>query len=367
MPSSLKSQSLKSRTSDCLVVGGGVVGLSIAYQLACDGLSVTLLERAELGREASWAGAGILPPGSWYSDHPVLDVMAEASREAYAVWSERLREETGIDNEYWQCGSRYIQTPQNADFLAAAFARWQSLGITVTPTESSANGETAFDVPQEAQVRNPRQLKAVTAACRKRGVQIITGSPVEAISTESDRVLKVTTPQGDFSAENYCLAAGCWTPGLVERAGASLGGKPMRGQMLLLKPHQPRLESIVHVYPYYVVPRRDGRILVGATVEDVGFDKQTTEEAKQSLLAVAEQVLLGGLEGVEVEQFWSGLRPNSGEELPQIGRLSQFQNLWVATGHFRSGLQLAPSTAELISQLLRGEPPALPAEVFAPR
>ena len=224
--------SLKSQTSECLIVGGGVVGLSIAYRLACDGMSVTLLERGELGREASWAGAGILPPGSWYSDHPLLDAMAEASRELYSVWSKRLLEETGMDNEYWQCGSRYIQTPQNADFLAHALDRWRKLGISVTAVKAPEGEEAAFDVRQEAQVRNPRHLQAVTAACRKRGVQIVTGSPVEKFATEGDRVVCVTTPTGEYSAENYCLAAGCWTPGLVERAGASLVGKPMRGQML---------------------------------------------------------------------------------------------------------------------------------------
>lgn len=353
----------KTTTSDVLVVGGGVIGLSIAYQLAGDGLSVTLLERGQPGREASWAGAGILPPGSWYVDHPALDQLAQAAAIYQAEWSRRLLAETGIDDQYWPCGATYVETPENAAFLKAAFARWEQLGITAVLNGSRSD---RWEVPSEAQVRNPRRLQALEAACRKRGVQIVTSAPVEGVVTGTEgSISSVVTPVGDYAADNYCFAAGCWTPRVVETAGSSNPGNPIRGQMLLLGPPAEPLDRIIHRYPYYAVPRRDGCVLIGATVESVGFDKQTTEKAREVLLREA-QLIDPRLETASLVAHWSGLRPASGDRLPSIGSLPGVNNAWVATGHHRSGLQFSPPTARMISSMIRGVRCELPAEPFDP-
>lgn len=348
-------------TSDVLVIGGGIVGLSIAYQLACDGAGVTLLERSTPGREASWAGAGILPPASWYEAHPALDALAIAATTDHAGWSQQLCEETGIDDEYTACGATYLETPANADYLATAFARWSQLGV---PVDRSGN---AWSVEAEAQVRNPRRLQALVAACERRGVRIVSDSPVERVESEADgRIAAVESPTGRFSAEAFCFAAGAWTPGLADIAGGTAPGRPVRGQMLLLRPKENRLTRIVHRYPSYAVPRRDGLVLVGATVEEVGFQKQTTEDAKRDLFAAA-AAIEPSLAGATIERHWSGLRPASADALPLIGPMHGVANAWLATGHHRCGLQLAPPTARLISAMVRGAACDLPSEPFDPR
>lgn len=345
--------------SDVLVIGGGVIGLSTAYQLSRDGLRVTLIDRGQPGREASWAGAGILPPASWYVDHPALDQLAIAAAREQAEWSATLREETGLDDEYWPCGATYQDTPENTERLAATFQRWRDQGVEA---EHNA-GE--WVVPGEAQVRNPRRLRALVAGCRHRGVRIVPGAEVIRLVRVGEAIHRVDTAAGEFSADVYCLTAGCWTPGLARLAASSAPGKPVRGQMLLLRPERPALGRIVHRYPHYAVPRRDGRVLIGATVEEAGFAKQTTAEARAELLGAAARID-ARLANVEVEAHWSGLRPASADRLPLVGRLPGLGNAWVASGHHRSGLQLAPPTARLISALIRGAPCELPAAPFEP-
>lgn len=344
-------------TTDAIVIGGGVIGLSIAYQLANDGLSVRLLEKGEPGREASWAGAGILPPASWYVDDPALDALALAAVLRQAEWSQRLREETGLDDEFGACGAEYRRTEANTDYVDSVLARWRRLGVAV-----GGDGWVA----SEAQVRNPRRLRALVAACQRAGVELTSHAEVLGVETRpDDRLTGVRTPVGRFSAGAYVLAAGCWTPGLAQAATSSAPGRPVRGQMLVLRPERRLLDRIVHLYPHYAVPRRDGRVLIGATVEDAGFAKQTTAEGRQSLLRAARAIDPRWADA-PVEHHWCGLRPASEDRLPQIGPLPGFENAWVASGHHRSGLQLAPPTAEIVSAMIRGVDCDLPTEPFDP-
>lgn len=346
----------QSTTSDAIVIGGGVIGLSVAYQLALDGLSVTLLERGEPGREASWAGAGILPPASWYVDDPALDALCLSAGPKHAEWSQRLLESTGLDDEYWQCGAEYRRTEENAAYVDAALQRWERLGIM-------AQGGV---VPAEAQVRNPRRLRALAAACEAIGVRIRAGAEVVRFeSGVAERIDAVHTTDGCYGAGAYVLAAGCWTPALAGCAASTAPGRPVLGQMLLLRPERWRLERIVHLYPYYAVPRRDGRVLIGATLEETGFAKQTTAEAREALFAAARSIDPRFAEAT-VEAHWSGLRPASDDALPQIGPLPGVADAWVASGHHRSGLQLAPPTAEMLSDMIRGVVCDLPTEPFDP-
>jgi len=344
-------------TADVLVLGGGVIGLSIAYDLAGHGLEVTLLDRGRPGREASWAGAGVLPPASWYVDHPALDAWCQAAAPMHAELSARLREETGVDDEYWPCGAEYQTTDANHDYVDQTLARWRSRGVDVRGPERL--------VPGEAQVRNPRRLKALLAACRVRGVRVVADVEAHGFERCGEVIDAVRTSAGRFSAGAYCLAAGCWTPRLAAEADTHAPGEPVRGQMLLLRPTTPTLDRIVHRYPYYAVPRRDGRVLVGATLERAGFANQTTAQARADLLAAA-AAIEPSLTGAAVEGHWAGLRPASADRLPQIGPLPGLSNAWVAAGHHRSGLQLAPPTAELISAMIRGERCDLPSEAFDP-
>ncbi|MGL4513353.1 MAG: NAD(P)/FAD-dependent oxidoreductase [Lacipirellulaceae bacterium] len=348
-------------TPDLLVVGAGAIGLSIAYRAAAEGLAVTLVDRGEPGREASWAGAGVLPPRSWYVPSPVLDRLAAFADGAHEEWSRVLRDETGIDDGYRRCGAIYLDDDANREALRSTFRRWRAAGVTVDRDQQRRR----WLVPSEAQVRNPRRLRAMVAGCERRGVRVVSGVESRGFAFEGSRIVGVETSAGRFAASEVCLAAGCWTPALAELAGATAPGRPIRGQLLLLRTDATPLERIVHRPPYYLVPRGDGLVLVGATVEDVGFARGTTETARAELLAAA-IAIEPRLALATAEGFWSGLRPQSGDALPLVGRAPGIDNLWIASGHHRSGWQFAPATAELIVALLLGRPTDLPSAELDP-
>ena len=221
-------------------------------------------------------------------------------------------------------------------------------------------------MPGEAQVRNPRRLQALVAGCRAAGVRIEGGAEVRGFDRLGETINAVRTDGGRALSRRLLLHRGVLD---ARPRGAGLHrsapGKPVRGQMLLLRPAGRTLDRIVHRHPYYAVPRRDGRVLIGATVEEAGFSKQTTDEARAALLEAA-RLIDPRLARAEIEAHWSGLRPASADRLPQIGPLPGLTNAWVASGHHRSGLQVAPPTARLISAMIRGVPCDLPSEPFAP-
>ena len=352
-----KSMTANKKT-DVLVVGGGVVGLSVAYELARQGVEVTLLERGRLGGEASWAGAGMLPPGSWYSEHAALDDFAKLAKECYPTWSEELLELSGINNEFWVCGGRYDKSSAN-DMYCQRLNRWRDLGIQVEEHEDH------FWVPEEAQIRNPRHIKALQRSCEALGTTIYQKCDVKAFNTTPDGVKTVIAIDGSFDVGSVVITAGCWSSPLVKQLGLNLPSRPLRGQMLLLRPEQMTLPCNRHRYPFYLVPRRDGLLLVGATVEYVGFDRRTTKEAFHKLLDFARDMdplfRVGNIEG-----FWSGLRPDSLDGLPTIGRVPGWQNVWLATGHSRAGFQFALPTAKLIAAQILGQSPLATSDPFSP-
>ncbi|MEM8865438.1 MAG: glycine oxidase ThiO [Planctomycetota bacterium] len=359
--------------TDCLVVGGGIIGLSIAYELACHGVSVRLLERGQTGREASWAGAGILPPGSWFSDHPALERLATASFPLHAEWSARLREETGIDDEFSECGALYAITSGSESRLRRKFASWSSQGIecklvsanearTIEPCWSAGD---AYFVPSESQVRNPRRLAALRIACQERGVVIETNAEVIRFTNQAGRVIAAETATRSFGADSFCLAAGAWTGPVASLLSLRMPTAPVRGQMLLLRLPKQTLHSVIHSDGRYIVPRQDGRILVGATVENVGYDKATNAADIDALQKFAVD-LVPTLQQAEVETAWAGLRPGNDDDLPIIGRAPRHENVWLATGHYRSGLQFAPATAIAVRQSITGDLPAFDLSPFSP-
>ncbi|MEM6328674.1 MAG: glycine oxidase ThiO [Planctomycetota bacterium] len=361
------------RHTDVIVVGGGVVGLSVAYELARTGRSVRLLERTATGREASWAGAGILPPGSWFSDHPAVEALAAASRPLHRLWSHRLREQTGIDDELLESGALYAITPDNAATLDAKFQRWATLGLESRRIGAAAAAELApqlrcgeaYFVPEESHVRNPRRLAALAAACRAAGVALEQDCPATEFDRSGGRVTSVLCGGGAFTADAICIAAGAWAGGLLSAVGLDAPTKPIRGQMLLLRQRGPTLRRVYHEGGHYLTPRRDGRVLVGSTVEDAGFDKSTRLEDLDALLHFAHRVA-PSLREASIETSWAGLRPASPDGLPMIGRVPGLENAWVAAGHFRSGLQFAPATAVLLRQLMGGEPSDIDTTPFSP-
>ena len=217
----------------------------------------------------------------------------------------------------------------------------------------------ALYLPDELQIRNPRHLRALRTACQQRHVRFAelsaTGGhrPLQW-KTSGERVISVQTNQYTFSASDFCVAGGAWSYEILKPLGVTLGVFPMRGQMLLFRTDELTLSHVINEGPRYLVPRGDGFVLVGSTEEEVGFANHTTEEARLDLLAFA-RAISPQLDDHSLIDGWSGLRPATLDGVPLIGSLGNPQNVYYATGHFRSGLTMSPGTAQVMSQLIRGE------------
>ncbi len=364
---------------DCVIIGGGAVGLSIAYELSRHDWQVQLVERNRCGQEASWAGAGILPATSDKHGTEAYQRLAQSSAELHARWADELTNETGIDTGYRRCGELFLEEEEiPGEPLSRGRLALESRGVQVelmdrqrigqiepnlVVTEEEITNGAVYYTPGSAQIRNPRYLQSLKEACRQRGVQIIEGADVVKFDCQGETISSVKTTAGDFSAAHFCLAAGAWTTPLAAMLGFTLPVKPIRGQMVLLRGDQRAIERIIHQGSHYLVPREDGRVLVGSTLEDVGFERKTTLSAIGALLRFA-QNRVPALALAEVERCWAGFRPASPDGFPYIGAVPGFTNGWVAAGHYRWGLFLSPATAVLARELMQGETPSVAHDDF---
>ncbi|MEM7482082.1 MAG: glycine oxidase ThiO [Acidobacteriota bacterium] len=362
--------------SDVLIVGGGVVGLSIAYELSQREISVTVVERSAAGMEASWAGAGILKPASLEGAVSPMDRLRAHSLQRLAKWSPRLLAETGIDNGYRRCGGfRVALEESDVEPLRRAAERWQAEGIAVEEWDSTTRDARepalagdlplVYHLPDEAQLRSPWHVRALAVACRRRGVELLTRRPVRDFRIEGARIVAADTAHGPLSADRFVVAAGAWTPELFAGLGQPIAGTPVRGQIVLLDAPAPLFQRVVWAGSRYLVPRPEGKVLVGSTQEDAGFDARPTARGVTGLLHLAARVV-PALAEVPFERAWAGLRPGSPDSLPLIGPVPRYDNLFAACGHFRSGFDLSAGTARVMAELLLGEEPAVPLTAFRP-
>lgn len=352
--------------SEVVIVGGGVIGLSIAFELAGAGRRCTVLDQGPLGRAASWAGAGIVAPGACRPTDHVDAPLRTRGALLHARWSEVLRAETGLDNGYRRCGGLDVAFDDaECAELEESVALWQAEGIAFERLERGDSQRVepglnpavrlAYFVPDRAQIRNPWHLRALAIACERRGVTLRPGCPALGFETHGERVLAVQTPQGSIGCEQVVVSAGAWSEGLIDRLGLRLPTPPVRGQIVLLRTPRPVLRRIVELGPRYLVPREEGRVLVGSTEELAGFEARTTPGAVRDLIDLALH-LCPALADAEVERAWAGLRPGNPDGRPTIDRAPGLSNLYLAAGHKRSGLQLSPGTAELVADLMLGRP-----------
>ena len=346
-------------TKDVIIVGGGVIGCSIALKLARAGLKVAIIERGRIGCEASRAAAGMLSPQTEApGPGPFLDLCLR-SRAMHRGFADLLAELSGIDVEYKDAGTLSIALDGEDEDDMSRWSSWQSsagLGIEDLTADAISRIEPAVTrlatraiyIPEDHQVENRRMMDALDVACRRAGVEIIEGDEVTSITVERGKVGGVVCGTRRFDAGTVVIAAGCWSSRLLEPLGLNITITPARGQMIALGGPPASINRTLHSSKCYLVPRNDGRILVGATVEYVGFRKANTAGGVNSLLASAIEIM-PSLQSCEVVATWSGLRPDTSDHLPVIGP-SGVDNLLLATGHFRNGILLAPVTAELIAE-----------------
>lgn len=354
---------------DIVVVGGGISGLLVARELRTAGLSVAIVERGEVGREASWAGGGILSPLYPWRYDAAVTALAGWGQARYPALCAEWQASSGVDPEYRPSGLLMLDEDQVTPALVwAPGAGTEVDGLnrrelaTLAP-EVQAPGRSAAWMPAVGQVRNPRLVRALRGVVERMGVDLRTGEAVEALSGSGGRVDGVVTAAGRVRAGAVVVTTGAWAYQLLEPFHA-VAIKPVRGQMLLYRATPDTVGPMVLAGGRYVIPRRDGRVLVGSTLEDTGFDKRTTAAARADLEAAA-RAIVPALADYPVEHHWAGLRPGSPDGVPYIGPVPGTAGLYVNAGHYRNGVVLGPAAARLLADLVLAREPILDAAPYA--
>ena len=354
---------------DAIVIGGGIAGLSSAHALLRLGATVTVLERNVCGAEASWAGGGILSPLlPWDYSDPVTQ-LTRLSNTLFPKFIEALKKETGVDPEYQASGMLVLsgESPEAQNAVAEAWCTRRTFTFPMRRVRAReivpilACDEAALWLPEVCQVRNPRLLQALRKAVELSGGTIIEHAEVTSLKIGQGRVQSISTSRGDeHTAANYIVTAGAWSSRLLSEYALKLDIWPVRGQILLFKAHPDLLRTIVLQGRdnFYLIPRQDGHILAGSTLEEAGFDKRTTSSARKALFEKA-NALIPVLTEEILTGHWAGLRPGLPHNIPVIDNHPVIANLYVNSGHYRYGVTMAPGSAHLLSNMILKKPQPL--------
>ena len=351
------------------IVGGGVIGAAVAYFLAKRGISCSLLDKGRIGGESSNAASGILSSSPGESQYSRL---AQRSLSLFHELTPVIREESGIDIEFAQCGDLTLaMNESDAIALRGLANQLSAMGEDTKWIDSAEIREmepllnpsipgAMFD-PESCRVNNQRLANALALAAQRYGADIRQGVEVTGLMMENGRVVGVIERQGITHAETVVIAAGAWT-GEMDRwlygdrapsSGQVAMVKPVKGVNLNVQPARGSVSRMIHGSWGILVPRNDGSMIVGATVEEVGFDARVTAGDVHSILSVG-SALMPSLRDAEINWSIAGLRPGSGDDLPVIGRMPGYDNVLVASGHYRNGILLSLSTGEAVADLAEG-------------
>ena len=355
-----------------------MIGLSVARALARKQVgSVLLLERGELGREASFAAAGMLAPQAEANVDDAFFKLCRRSRDLYPRFAAQLLEETGIDVELDQTGTLYCAFTQHDCKEIEKRYEWQrGLRLTVEQLSSRQVRELEPNVseevlaglkfPEDTQVENRQLLRALIAANKKLDVKSCAYTQVESLRIEAGKVTGVSTSQGFVNTRNVVIAGGAWSSFInTGNAAPQIRIEPVRGQMICFEVQPALARHVIYSPRGYLVPRRDGRLLAGSTTEDAGFTKEVTARGlgliRDHALEIAPRIA-----ELQLVDSWAGLRPRAPDELPVLGKTGETEGLHFATGHYRNGILLAPLTGELIAALIADNVVAAELQTFTP-
>ena len=343
--------------SDILVVGGGIIGMLTARELSLAGMKVTIVDQGKAGQESSWAGGGIISPlYPWRYSDAVSD-LAQWGQAFYPELIEEIRSATGLDAELIQNGLLMIDEEHEAASIWAK--KWQSnlqhidsKDIYELEPELSpelVNDRKAIWMPDVRQVRNPRLVKATKKYLLKQGVNFLEQTEVTGFIQNDHKITGVTTSTGDIAADKVLIAGGAWSANLLKNIAINV--EPVKGQMILFKTEPDKIKRITLSQDRYVIPRKDGRVLVGSTLEHTGFDKTTTQTARKELMQEAYRIA-PCLKDAKVEHHWAGLRPGSTNGIPYICSVPEVEGLYLNAGHYRNGVVLGPASARLAADII---------------
>lgn len=356
-------------TKHIMIIGGGIVGCMTAMELVNRGHRVTIVERNQIASqtsgESSWAGGGIIfPLLPWQYSAPV-NTLTRHGADFYRELSHSLLQETGIDANFVQSG--FLLLPKFDMDAAQAWCR--QYGVNAQPVKASSydvqslSGDDALWLPEVCQIRPPYLMQALRKWLEQHHVTMLEHTQLKPLQ-ETQVLHEWETTSGEkLQADQFIVTSGAWSFDLLKETAAKLNIKPMRGQILLYKP-ETNLRQMVYREGFYMIPRLDGHLLAGSTLEDVGFDSGVTDTVREELRIKAEAIM-PALKGQPIIKHWSGLRPGTPENLPTIGAHPTIKNLYLNTGHFRYGLTMAPASAKLIAALMCGETPLIDPAPYA--
>ena len=350
--------------SDILIVGGGIIGMLTARELSLAGMKVTIVEQGKAGHESSWAGGGIISPlYPWRYSAPV-SALAQWGQEFYPELIEEMNSATGLDAELIQSGLLMLGEEHEKAITWAK--KWQSNLQLIDNKElyelepelsrALATDNQAIWMPDVRQVRNPRLVKTTKKYLLKQGVKFLEQTEVTGFISHADKVMGVTSSAGDILADKVLLSGGAWSAKLLKNNVISV--EPVKGQMILFKTEVDKIKRITLSQDRYVIPRQDGRVLVGSTLEHTGFDKTTTATAREELQQEAFRIM-PCLKDAEIEHHWAGLRPGSADGIPYICSVPNMDGLYLNAGHYRNGVVLGPASARLASDIILNRQPIL--------
>lgn len=351
-------------SSNVLIIGGGVIGLSIARELHKGGVRrITIVERGRVGNEASYAAAGMLAPNAEATSADEFFRFCRDSCGLFPVLADELFEETGIAIELDRSGTLYAAFTEEDSAELEEKHRWQlEAGMNVKRLSAAetldAEPHISYEVresllyPDDWQVENRRMLDALREYASRNGIEILENVEAKQLVTENGRVLGAATETERLTANKTVLATGAWTSFIkIGNGRMPFDVKPIRGQMISYRMTERRFNRVVCTPRGYLVPRADGRVLVGATVEDAGFDKAVTDEGVEGLRLAGTEIA-PCLAGLEIDEKWSGLRPFAADGLPVLGAITGLEDVLIATAHYRNGILLSPLTAKVIAVMI---------------
>lgn len=350
---------------DTIVVGGGLLGMLSARELALAGQRVVLLEQGSTGRESSWAGGGILSPLYPWRYDPAVTNLASWSQQHYLQLAHDLISEGCLDPEVTQSGLMILDNHEAIQ--ARCWAVKNNIDLQELGTDRREHLAPEYDwrgvveqtslwMPQVAQVRNPRLAQSLRQSIEKHAVMVQENSCVSELIIHSQRVAGVQGNFDDLYAHNVVIAGGAWSQQFLPAGNYQMLVQPVKGQMVLFK----AMPGVVqHIYLYkdrYLIPRRDGHVLMGSTIEDAGYDKTTTAEVNQELVGLACQ-MVPALRDYPVVKHWAGLRPGSPNGVPYITEHPEYKGLYFNAGHYRNGVVLGYASARLLADIMLQRPP----------
>src|SRR6266404_3567600 len=359
---------------DVAIAGGGVIGGAIALELARAGLRVAVFDRQQAGQEASWASAGILSPAP---ENPGMVAMVPLGRASLALYPEFVgwvEEISGKSTGFRPKGTlEALFSHDTKAELSTIIALHHGLGLKAEPLRAedarelepalSEEAEAAVLRPDEASVDNRALTAAILEAAQQSGAEIFSGNSAKAIWREKNRCVGLILQNEKVEAKWTIIAAGCFSAA-IEGIAPYAPVRPAKGQMAALRADDLKIDRVLWSEKIYLVPRNDGRIVAGATVEHAGFDKRVTAGGIEKILSSAIE-LAPGLANARIEETWAGLRPASPDHLPILGP-TDIDGLLIATGHFRSGILLTPIPSRFVRQWITEQRVSVDWERFSP-